>query len=73
MRQDDSNYRVMVSDDGLGLPSGIQWPVPGKIGSLIVQSLRESTEIEIGVASAAGEGMRVTLSFNPKAIPRRAN
>ena len=30
LRQDDAAYRVVVGDDGLGLPSGIQWPVPGK-------------------------------------------
>jgi PAS domain S-box-containing protein len=73
LRRDDATYRVVVGDDGLGLPTGIQWPVPGKIGSLIVQSLRESTETEVSVESAVGGGMRVTLTFNPKAMSRGAN
>jgi len=41
--EDDLNYRIVVADDGLGLPEGTQWPAPGKLGALIVQTLRENT------------------------------
>ena len=46
LREDPERYRVVVADDGVGLPEGGQWPVSGKIGSLIVQTLHENTETD---------------------------
>jgi two-component sensor histidine kinase len=43
LRKGDDRYRVVVADDGVGLPADVIWPVPGKIGALIVQTLRENT------------------------------
>jgi two-component sensor histidine kinase len=71
LRQDESRYRVVVADDGLGLPEGVEWPVPGKIGALILQSLRESTETDVSVESAPGQGMRVALTFRHKVAAQR--
>ena len=31
LRQSDDRYRVVIADDGVGLPEGVMWPVPGKI------------------------------------------
>ncbi|ANW00181.1 ATP-binding protein [Bradyrhizobium icense] len=49
LRQDPERYRVVVADDGVGLPERGQWPVPGKIGSLIVQTLHENTKTDLVV------------------------
>ena len=41
---DGNGCRVVVADDGIGLPDGAEWPKRGKLGSLIVQSLRENAK-----------------------------
>jgi two-component sensor histidine kinase len=55
-------YRVVVADNGIGLPQGVTWPVPGKIGDLIVQTLRENA-MELNVETAPNQGVRVTIDF----------
>jgi PAS domain S-box-containing protein len=60
LREDDS-YRVVVADDGIGMPTGVVWPAAGKLSGLILQSLRENTKAEMKVASAPGEGTQVTI------------
>ncbi|OBX18326.1 histidine kinase [Erythrobacter sp. QSSC1-22B] len=60
---DESGCRVMVSDNGIGLPDGITWPHPGKLGALITQSLRENAKACVDVHSVANQGLRVTISF----------
>jgi PAS domain S-box-containing protein len=37
---DAKGCRVVIADDGAGLPEGIEWPKRGKLSALIVQSLR---------------------------------
>jgi two-component sensor histidine kinase len=54
---------VAVEDDGAGLPPGITWPMPGKIGDLMVKSYRENTRGEFRAVSALGKGVVATLSF----------
>ncbi|MEH2553620.1 PAS domain S-box-containing protein [Bradyrhizobium algeriense] len=66
LRQDPERYRVVVADDGVGLPEGGQWPVPGKIGSLIVQTLHENTKTDLVVETERDRGVRVTLTFGHK-------
>jgi two-component sensor histidine kinase len=39
---DDEGCEVTVADDGVGLPEGVVWPQPGKLGSLIRQSIEET-------------------------------
>lgn len=73
LRSGDERYRVTVADDGAGLPEGVTWPVPGKIGALIVQSLRENTNTDLVVQSAPGLGFRVDITFDHKLSPRKAN
>jgi two-component sensor histidine kinase len=53
----------MVSDDGVGLPEGTEWPKRGKLGAIIVQSLRQNASAKMAVASSPGNGMSVTISF----------
>ncbi|HUG62880.1 MAG TPA: histidine kinase dimerization/phosphoacceptor domain -containing protein [Methylomirabilota bacterium] len=61
---DDDGCRVVVSDDGVGLPADAIWPTPGKLGSLIVQSLRENARASIDVRSEPGGGTAVTIIFD---------
>jgi PAS domain S-box-containing protein len=64
---DGDGCRVVVADDGVGLPHGATWPHPGKLGALIVQSLRENADAEIEVKSHPGSGMAVTIIFRRSA------
>jgi PAS domain S-box-containing protein len=59
----DSEHRVSVSDDGAGMPAGVTWPQPGKMGSMIAHSLEQNAGGRVEVASAPGEGVRVTIRF----------
>jgi PAS domain S-box-containing protein len=60
---DNKGCRVVVADDGVGLSDGFEWPVPGKLSSLIAQSLRENANASLTVQSAPGQGTKVTISF----------
>jgi PAS domain S-box-containing protein len=60
---DEIGCRVIVADDGVGLPDGKDWPERGKLGALIVQSLRENAKARIEVASTSQKGTRVTIVF----------
>jgi PAS domain S-box-containing protein len=71
LRKGDNQYRVVVADDGAGLPEGVIWPVPGKIGALMVQTLRENTRTDLNVETAPGKGVRVTMSFDHAAPSRK--
>jgi two-component sensor histidine kinase len=55
--------KVVVADDGIGLPKDTQWPEDGNLGALIVQSLRENANAELSVHSTPGQGTRITLLF----------
>ncbi|MBZ9681795.1 PAS domain-containing protein [Mesorhizobium sp. B2-7-3] len=59
--------RVVVADDGIGLPEGESWPKQGKLGALIAQSLTENAKAEFDVTSSADEGTRVTIVFKRSA------
>ena len=55
---------MTVADDGLGLGEGQVWPRPGKLSSLIVQSLRQNARALVKVESEPGAGVRVTILFS---------
>jgi PAS domain S-box-containing protein len=59
-----SGCRVVVADDGVGLPVGVTWPRPGKLSALIVRSLQQNAKAHIEIQSAPGEGSRVTIVFS---------
>lgn len=60
---DEAGYRVIVADDGIGLPDGETWPQHGKLGELIAQSLRENSKADLQVTSTPGKGTRATIIF----------
>ena len=60
---DDSGCRVIVSDNGVGLPEGTSWPQSGKLGAVIAQSLRQNARAQLEVHSAPDEGLRVVIFF----------
>jgi two-component sensor histidine kinase len=57
-------YRVIVADDGVGLPDGVAWPRPGKLSALIVRSLEQNAKASIDLESAPGKGTRITIAFS---------
>jgi PAS domain S-box-containing protein len=73
LHENEDRYRIVVADDGIGLPEDTTWPVPGKLGALILQSLRENVEADFNVESARGKGMRVTINFVHKAPLNKPN
>jgi PAS domain S-box-containing protein len=60
---DGVGCRVVVGDDGVGLPAGVEWPQPGRLGALIAHSLRENANARLDVQSSPGEGTRATIVF----------
>lgn len=73
LRKGQDRYQVVVADNGIGLPEGVVWPVPGKISALIVQTLRENTRTDLNVETAPGKGVRVTMDFDHGSSARKAN
>lgn len=65
---DEAGCRITIGDDGVGLPEGVTWPKPGKLGSAIVQSLKENANARLEVSSDPGAGMRVTIVFERPAV-----
>jgi two-component sensor histidine kinase len=58
---------VVIADDGIGLPEGVTWPAPGKLGALIARSPTENAKAQFDVTSAVGEGTKVTIIFKRSA------
>ncbi|THD51468.1 histidine kinase dimerization/phosphoacceptor domain -containing protein [Phenylobacterium sp.] len=56
--------RVLVRDDGVGLPEGCTWPKPGKLSALIVRSLLQNAKARMDVSSRPGKGMQVEIAFD---------
>jgi two-component sensor histidine kinase len=69
-RDDGDRYSVTVGDDGVGLPPGVTWPAPGKLGALVMQSLRENAKTDLEVVSAPDLGTRVTVTFTFRATAK---
>lgn len=61
---DAKGCRVIIADNGIGLPEGVEWPKRGKMGALIVRSLRQNAKADLQVESTPGKGTRVTISFS---------
>ena len=55
--------RIVVADDGIGLPAGYAWPKQGKLSALIVRSLLQNASARMDVQSTPGHGMRVEIVF----------
>ena len=64
--------RVLIADDGVGLPDGVEWPRKGSLSAMIVRSLRENAKAGLAVESGPG-GTRVTITFTrAAAAPQHA-
>ena len=64
---DGNGCRVMIADDGVGLPEGVEWPKHGKLAALIVRSLRQNAKADLKVESSPEKGTRVTILFTRQA------
>ena len=60
---DGTGCRVIIADDGVGLAEGATWPQKGRLGALIVESLRANARARLEVKSSPGQGVRVTIFF----------
>ena len=66
---DDTGCRLLVADDGVGLPPGRSWPTAGKLSALFVRSLAQNAKASLTVSSQPGRGMAVEIRFaRPDAI-----
>ncbi len=61
---DPGGWRVIVADDGVGLPGDSVWPTPGTLPALFVRSLQQNANARIDVASQPGRGTRVEILFS---------
>ncbi|MEJ6396464.1 PAS domain-containing protein [Yoonia sp. 208BN28-4] len=59
-RTDDGGMRALVTDDGVGLPEGIEWPNPDGMGGRIVMGLCQGLGATLNVSRGA-VGTIVTL------------
>ena len=59
----ETGCRVVISDDGVGLPEGETWPQSGKLSAVIAQSLRQNAKAQLEVHSAPNEGLRISIFF----------
>ncbi|WP_245433060.1 histidine kinase dimerization/phosphoacceptor domain -containing protein [Rhizobium sp. L43] len=59
----DTGCRITVADNGIGLPLDVNWPHPGKLSAMIVQSLKQNARAEVEVTSSPDTGMSVSLVF----------
>lgn len=60
---DATGCRVVIADDGNGLPEGKTWPQAGKLGAVIVQSLRQNAKASVDVQSSPNGGLSVSIFF----------
>jgi two-component sensor histidine kinase len=56
--------RIVVADDGVGLPEGYSWPRQGKLSALIVRSLLQNATAKMDVKSVPGHGLKVEIIFS---------
>jgi two-component sensor histidine kinase len=71
---DEESYRIVFADDGVGFPPGMVWPTRGKLGALILQTLRENTRgLEFRLESMPGEGTEVQIEFQHRPAALKAN
>jgi len=64
----DGFCRIVVSDNGVGLPEGSEWPRHGKLSSMIIQSLLDNAKATLDVSSSPGQGLRVTIRFRCSSV-----
>ena len=50
----------------------MSWPAEGKLGALILQTLRENAKTDLSVESVSGAGTRIIISFVYNAVTLKA-
>ena len=74
LHEDEERYRIIFADNGVGFARGTTWPTPGKLGALILQTLRENTrDLSFQLMSEPGEGARMTIEFLCRPVLQRAS
>jgi two-component sensor histidine kinase len=63
----DTGCRVVIADDGVGLPAGESWPQSGKLSAVIAQSLKQNAKAQMEVQSRPGQGLHVAIIFSREA------
>jgi two-component sensor histidine kinase len=72
--EDEHRYRIIFADDGVGFAGDAVWPQRGKLGALIVQTLREnSRQLDFKVDSIPDAGTRVNIEFLHKPASHKSN
>jgi len=72
--EDKQRYCIIFADSGVGFPRGVSWPAPGKLGALILQTLRENTtQMDFKLESAVGEGTRASIEFGHRPASYKTN
>jgi two-component sensor histidine kinase len=67
---DEKGCRIVVGDDGVGYPPDMEWPKPGKLSALIVQSLQQNAKAKLEVKTSPGNGTYVTITFTRTAAAK---
>jgi PAS domain S-box-containing protein len=67
-RLSEGVVRIQVTDDGVGLPEGTDWPTAGNLGSKIVAALLTGLQAKHAVTSSAA-GTSVTIDIPGPARP----
>lgn len=62
--------QVIIADDGIGLPDGVELPSRGKIAGMMLQSLRENAHADWKVEASRDMGTRVSFAFSAKVKSR---
>jgi PAS domain S-box-containing protein len=73
LHEAEDRYQIVVADDGIGLPEGMTWPVPGKLSALMLQALRENVNADFSVETAPGKGTRMTIGFVHQSLVSNPN
>jgi PAS domain S-box-containing protein len=72
--EDEQRYRIIFADDGVGFAGDAIWPQRGKLGALIVQTLREnSRQLDFKLDSVPDAGTRVNIEFLHKPASHKSN
>jgi len=71
LRNGADQYRITVADDGVGMAEGAVWPIPGKVSTLFVQTLRENAQAAFDMRTAPGSGTRVTIDLAHRPAQRK--
>lgn len=61
---DPEGWRVVVADNGVGLPDGAAWPEPGTLPALFVRSLQQNANARFDLVSQPGQGVRAEILFS---------